>query len=142
MSIFPFVDDTENIISTEELPLYKEWAWDFDLNDFKLNNGKPYLVEGEEAIKIWAYKALITERFKYTVYSWDYGSELNSLIGSGFSNEAVEIETERMIKEALLVNPYITDITDTSITAEDDVVNISFTLGTIYGDTEVSLVAT
>jgi hypothetical protein len=138
MSIFPFVEsDVEDIGLDENSPIPKEWAWDFESNDFLFKNNKPYLVEGLEAVKIWAYKALSTERFKHEVYSWDYGSEINSLIGSGFTRAAVELEVPRLIWEALQPNPYITSINDIKINFDGDSLSIELTIKTTFGEVEV-----
>jgi Protein of unknown function (DUF2634) len=139
MSIFPFLDNVDEFASNEELPIAREWAWDFESNDFKLNNGKPFIVEGLEAVKIWTFKALRTDRFKHTVYSWEYGSEINSLIGSGFTSAAIESEVKRMIDEALMHIPYIVRIDNLIVTSDGDSLNISFSLDTVYGNTEVSV---
>jgi hypothetical protein len=138
MSIFPFVESTiEDISVNENLSIPKEWAWDFESNDFLFKNNKPYLVEGLEAVKIWAYKALMTERFKHEIYSWGYGSEINSLIGSGFSRAAVELEVPRLIWEALQPNPNIISINDININFDGDSLSIELTIETIFGDVEV-----
>lgn len=139
MTLFPSVD--EELIDDEELPIAKEWAWDFTTNDFKLKNNKPYLVEGVEAVQIWAYKALLTERFKHSIYSWDYGSELEDLIGSGFTQAATELEVKRLVDECLMVNPYIEGVSDFTVTTNDETLEISFTLSTVYGDVEVDNIA-
>jgi hypothetical protein len=138
MSIFPFVEPVVDEVSpSTDLPIPKEWAWDFEKDDFLFKNNKPYLVEGLEAVKIWAYKALSTERFKHEVYSWDYGSEINSLIGSGFTRAAVEIEVPRLIWEALQPNPNITSINDLIINFDGDSLTIELTIETTFGEVEV-----
>ena len=137
MSIFPFLDNTEELTVVSQLPPAREWAWDIELNDFKLKNGKPYIVEGNEAVKIWAYKALKTDRFKHSVYSWNYGSELNSLIGSGYTLAAAELEAKRLIEECLMENPYIESIEAVTVEMQDDTLNITYSLSTIYGSTGV-----
>jgi hypothetical protein len=136
--IFPFVEPvTEEVV--DDLPLAKEWAWDYDTNDFKLKNNKPYTVEGLEAVKVWTYKALHTERFKHPIYSWNYGSELMSLIGSGFSSAAVESEAMRMIEETLSPNEYINGISNLTVTFDQDSLSLEFVLDTVYGEIEVSI---
>jgi hypothetical protein len=139
VSIFPFVEsDVQDIEVSTDLPIPKEWAWDYEKNDFLLKNNKPYLVEGLEAVKIWAYKALSTERFKHQVYGWEYGSEINSLIGSEFSRAAVESEVPRLAWEALQSNPYITGVNDFIIEFDGDSLSIELTIETTFGDMEVS----
>ncbi|PGT89221.1 MULTISPECIES: DUF2634 domain-containing protein [Bacillaceae] len=137
MSIFPFINSDEQTNAETPIPMAREWAWDIEKGDFKLQNGKPYIVEGIDAVKIWVYKSLKTNRFKHSFYSWDYGSELNSLVGSGFTKGAAELEAKRMIEECLIDNPYIEGIDSLSVVFEDDTLSISYSLSTLYGSTEV-----
>jgi hypothetical protein len=138
VSIFPFIEPEEDVLLSEDLPIPKEWAWDFERNDFLLMNNKPYLVEGLEAVRIWAYKALMTERFKYEVYSWEYGSEIYSLIGSGFTRSAVDSEVPRLVWEALQPNPYITSVNNININFDGDSLTVEIIIETIFGDVEVN----
>ncbi|PRR70928.1 DUF2634 domain-containing protein [Clostridium thermopalmarium] len=129
----------ETVHDREELPLFKEYAWDFDKNKFILENGKFKVVEGNEALKVWIWKALKTERYRYLAYSWNYGHELDSLVGKGLSNAALKLEVERYIKEALLINPYLKDIYNLNITIEGAKLDIAFTVSTVYGEMNVSV---
>ena len=123
----------ETIQEGEELPLCKEYAWDFDKNKFILENGKFKVVEGNEALKVWIWKALKTERYRHLAYSWNY----DSLIGKGLSNAALKLEVERYIKEALLINPYLKDIYNLNITIEGAKLDIDFTVETVYGEVNI-----
>ena len=108
MSIFPFISP-EVLESSEssELPMFREYAYDFENNCLLLRDGNTYLVEGNEALRIWIFKALTTERFRYTAYDGAFGSEIHTLICSGLHSEIVTSELKRFIIEALMVNPYI-----------------------------------
>lgn len=144
MSILPQFDTSvETIItdttSSEELPIPVEYAWDFDNNDFLLNNGKFVMVKGLDAIKIWIWKALKTSRYKYTAYSWNYGHELETLIGQGFSIASLKSEAERLVKEALMINPYITGITNMDISFNESILKTSFTVKTPYGEVNINV---
>ena len=83
MSIFPFISP-EVLESSEssELPMFREYAYDFENNCLLLRDGNTYLVEGNEALRIWIFKALTTERFRYTAYDGAFGSEIHTLIGT------------------------------------------------------------
>lgn len=110
MSIFPFIDSTETTESDiAELPLLKEYAYDFEKNELLLDeNGCTYLVTGNEALRIWILKALTTERYHYTAYSFAFGSEWqDQLVGNAMNVEVVKLELERFIVETLMANPYI-----------------------------------
>ena len=120
MSIFPFVTYEESIIKEEPLPLYKE-----------VGKGLK-IVEGNEAIKIWIYKALQTPRYQYEIYSWDYGSELLSLIGKAYTKGLTQAEASRYIKEALLINPYIVDVNVISTSFDGDLLSANVRVKTIY----------
>lgn len=143
MNIFPFTDPKEYIEEMEiskEVPLAKEWAWDFTKNEFKLRNGKMYLVEKNEAVKIWIYKILKTERFKYLAYDHDYGHDLKTFIGYTGSQGYIKSEVKRVVEEAILstLSDYIEKLYDFKIDILDDLVCIYFKASTIY-DEEVEI---
>lgn len=125
--------------STSNLSLIKEYAWDFDKNEFILQDGKFVVVTGNEAIKVWAWKALHTERYHYLAYSWDFGHEFESLIGSGLPREAIESECRRFITETLSVNSYINSVSNIEISMDDSIISANFTLNTPYGEVNMSV---
>ncbi|SHH15026.1 DUF2634 domain-containing protein [Desulfosporosinus lacus] len=145
MSIFPsevinvtnLIDST--VITPSELPLVKEYAWDFENNDFLLVDGKNAIVTGKEAIKVWVWKALQTKKYRYRAYTSKYGHELDSLINQGFSTGALKAELERYLKESLLVNVYITGVKTIDITIDGSKTDVSFTVTTVYGEVSVSV---
>lgn len=55
--------------------------------------------DGLEAMKQTAYRILLTERYKYMIYDWNYGIELDDLFGQPMSYVIPEVT--RRIKEAL-----------------------------------------
>ena len=132
MNLYP--DLAVSLSQTSELPLYKEWAYDFERNCLKTRNGKYYLVEGQEALKIWIYKALKTERYRYPAYPRSFGSETYTLIGEGGDREITESEMERYVQEALLVCPYIIGVGEFEFQHEGSRLTAEFTVMTIYGD--------
>lgn len=139
MSIFPFI--SPEILEAEqnrELPLFREYAYDFEHNRLLLRNGNTYLVEGNEALRIWIFKALITERFRYTAYDSDFGSEIHTLIGSPSHSEIVKSELKRFIIEALMVNPYISEISDFVFTQTQSGLQVEFTCTTVYGSAQIA----
>lgn len=138
MSFFPFINPPIQEIESE-LPLYTEIAWDFKNNIPIVENGEFKKVEGNEAIKVWVYKALLTNRYEHLIYSFDYGSELSELKGQKYTRELTETEAKRYIKEALEINPYITEIEIVDVSFIDDKLTVNIQLETVYGKTEVKL---
>lgn len=140
VEIFPFIEATEEETEEieEELPLAKEYAWNFDKEDFRYKNGKMYFVEGNEAIKVWLWKLLKTERFRDLIFTWDYGSEIHELIGQGYTQGLTNSEAERYVREAIEYNlsDYVTDISDFEVDFNDRLLSISFIATTPYGEVE------
>jgi hypothetical protein len=138
MSLFPFIDGRTSSISSQDLSIYKEIAWDFENNKPLLVDGDFIIVEKNEALKVWIYKALNTERFRYLIYSWSYGQEFEKLIGLENYPAMVKSEAARYVKETLLINPYIKSVSKVEATSEDEILNLSVSVTTIYGELEVS----
>ena len=126
--------------STSTLSEFKEYAWDFNKNDFLLVDGKFVIVEGKEALKIWIWKALHTLRQRYKIYSDKYGSDLDTLIGKGYSVGMIESEGKRLVENCLLQNQHIFGIENFTVTKlETDTFNISCTVVTDSGEVNVDV---
>ncbi len=90
-------------------------------------NGK---TDEQEAMKQAIYKILNTERYSYSIYSWNYGIELKDFCKS---------ELKRRIKEALIQDERILDVNAFSF--EDKKrreLAVTFTANTIYGDVNIT----
>lgn len=133
--IFPFFGDIEIAEENQELPFYTEIKWDFENNKPFLLNGEFVKVTGNEAIKTWIIKTLQVNRYKHIIYSFDYGEELESLIGKGYSQTLINSEVARLIKECLLINPYITSVDNIKITFKNEgLLLICCDVATVYGN--------
>lgn len=141
VTLFPLIQPevTGETEETSDYPMYREVKWDFQNNVPVYKNGNPVIVEALEAIKVWAWKALHTPRFRYEIYSWDYGNELESLIGQSYSQALKESEAARYVRECLLINPYITDVKNITVNQSGDKISITGTLETIYGEANISV---
>lgn len=139
MSLFPFISNTDEVKVDNSFPLYKEVAWDFKKNIPIIENRDFKIVEGNEAIKVWVYKALLTPRYNYSIYSWDYGSELLDLIGKAYTPSLTKSEAKRYIEEALLINPYILEVNVLDTDFKDGILSANVKIVTIYGESEVTI---
>ena len=133
--MFPFKKDTEELEEEEEIEYYPK-EYDIDFSSGKLN-GK--IAEGARALAVWAYFTIKIERYRFVQYSWEYGSEINDLIGYTHSDEYVKSEINRLITECLEPNAYITGITDLEVDRSKETMNIKFRLLTEYGDEEMNI---
>lgn len=139
MSLFPLISepDTGELVATEGLPLYCEVDWNFQTNKPVWRGGNPVFVTGARAVLVWAWNALHTMRFDHDVFSTDYGLDGYSLLGQAYSEEVRESEAIRVVKETLQVNPYITNVSQVSVSFEGSVLHLSFKLTTIYGEVTI-----
>lgn len=103
------------------LPL-KTYGFDFD--------GGTYLgvIDGRDALLQFIYKAVKTARYRFPIYGWDYGCELEDLIGQDVSQALLETEIPRVIKEALIYDDRIEGVGGFSITRDSDKLYISFSV--------------
>jgi len=89
-------------------------------------------VDGLEALKQAIYKVLNTERYEYPIYSFNYGIELESLIGK--DPIYVQIELKRRIRECLLRDDRITDVDNFKFEVNGDEIKCTFDVHSIFGN--------
>lgn len=133
--IYPFEDEEIAEQQEEEIYIPKEYGIDFETGQL---TGK--VVDGLEAVKVWAWLALQTARERYYIYTTDYGQEYEDMIGKGYTKDYLKAELKRMTEECLTVNPYITGIENFEMSKDGDHVTLSFLMITNLGDTEVETI--
>lgn len=89
-------------------------------------------IDNKEAIIQSVYLILQTERYESMIYNWYYGTEFDSLIGK--NRDYVISELQRRIKEAIIEDDRIIDVTDFNITFNKDYAEIRFTIISNIGD--------
>lgn len=93
-------------------------------------------IDGIEAVKQSIYKVLMTERYKYLIYNWNYGIELEDLFGKPKSTAVMELP-ER-IKDALKPDDRIKEVYDFEFNDIDKTtLAVKFKVKTIFGDSEI-----
>lgn len=134
MSIFPFAEaGTVNLPTTPVMASsIREYGLDFDTGRL---TGK--IVTGVDAICVWAYLALKSRRYRWVIYSWQYGEEYTNLIGYSYDEDYLYSEVKRYIEECLFVNEHITGISGLKVTTEKEKLHIEFTLITDVGSKEM-----
>lgn len=133
MSLFPAIQPEISVVA-ERLPMAREVAWNFELDQPVILRGEPVFCEGAEAVAVWAFNALSTVRYRHEIYSWDYGCELENLIGQSYSADTKKAEAVRYVREALLVSPYISEANDIRVEFDGaGLLTISCQIQTIYG---------
>lgn len=137
----PFVTGpSETEITNADLPVFKEFAWDFEKNQFIYNaDGTHKIVEKQKAVKVWVLHALRCERYRYLAYFDDYGIEIEPFVGTGPNDGSRASELFQYVKEGLLVNPYITGVTAMATELVDKKNTMTLHLETVYGSTSVGI---
>lgn len=123
MALSPIADDVEYTSPTQEdvTPIsMRTYALDLDTGEI---GG---IINGESAIRQFIRKAVLTSRFRFSIYDDDYGCELDDLIGRDVSFEFLQTEIPRVVTEALIFDDRIKDVTNFDIQRESDKLYISF----------------
>ena len=110
-------------VAKEEMP-GKTW----NLQDS--GGGERYL-DGIAALRQSVGLALETPRYAHLIYSFDYGSELITMLGQ--SNELVQTEGKRLIREALLADDRIYSVDNFKFDFTGSSVEISFDVKSKFG---------
>lgn len=91
--------------------------------------------DGLEAVKQAVFKTIMTERYQYIMYSWNYGIELQDLFGEPVTFVCPELE--RRISEALLWDDRIQGVDNFEFDfPQKGVVHVAFTVHTVFGDVQ------
>ena len=122
MSLFPFATDEEISLASTEVTASSIREYGLDFKSGRLT-GK--IVEGVDALCVWAYLAL-----KAKVYE---------LIGNSYSEEYLRSECRRYMEECLFENEHITGIEDLEVSQIKDVLHIKFRMITDVGSKEVEM---
>lgn len=136
-SLFPNTFEN-NSAGENPLDTAVEVAWDFEKDLPIFARGEPVEVRELEAVKVWVWNCLKTERFRFRHHSRSFGSEMYRLMGQTFSGEVKVAEAARYFREALLENPYITGIENISVEMDGESLSVSGKMNTIYGTAEVN----
>lgn len=118
---------TYNLNYDREIKLSAQPTKTFELKDNRING----FIDGMKALKQTITLSLITERYIWPIYSWQYGSELSTLIGG--RRDFAESETGRMIQDALKNDDRIISIDNITFKYIKDIMQISFILNSVYG---------
>lgn len=127
------VPNNGNIIWTEKVEERKIPSFTYGMNEEKgeIRGNK----DGLEAVKQAIYKILMTERYQYLIYDFQYGIELKDLFGKSIG--FVILEAEKRIREALLADDRILDVRDFSFSEQENALLVRFLVETEYGAVEM-----
>lgn len=132
MSLFPMFS-APAASQRLDLPLYTDVAMNYDAMEPRWESGEPVIVTGLEAVKSWAVRAILAARYRWPIFDWSYGCELEALVGQPYLAETKRSEASRYIQEALLMSPYITVAQVVELRFEGSTLHATADLTTVYG---------
>lgn len=103
--------------------------------DHKMHIGSGVIsstVQGRDAIAQSIYKRLYTQRYSHAIYSRDYGMELHDLYGMPM--DYVQAVLPGRVRDALLQDARISDVTDFVFIRKETALMVSFTAHTNAGE--------
>ena len=133
--LLKILEEEQQAENTKDLPLFKEMAINFENGEVITNKGEIVILEGKEALNVWIWKALKTERNRFKAYSSNFGSDIYKEIGYVYDRTIKDQLMTNEIVDTLLVNPYITNVYDFEMSYSDETLslNIKFKVDSIYG---------
>jgi len=92
-----------------------------------------YMDDGLEAVRQAVEIALNVERFRWTIYSANFGSELDELVGQ--DEALITAEIPRLVEGALSQDDRVVQVDGYTFTRTGPAsMHVSFTVHTVYGD--------
>ena len=116
--------DTDIVIASQPSK-----TWIIDRNTMQV----ACMDEGLEAVRQAVEIALDVERFRWTIYSANFGSELDGLVGQ--DEALITAEIPRLVEGALSQDDRVIQVEDYVFTRTGPAsMHVSFTVRTVYGD--------
>lgn len=121
--------DTDIVIASQPSK-----TWIIDRNTMQVSGMDSGLESVRQAVEI----ALNVERFRWTIYDTNFGSELDDLIGE---DEAyIMAEVPRIVESALSVDSRVVSVDNYDFKRIDrDSIAVTFAVHTVYGDLEEAI---
>ena len=92
-------------------------------------------LDGAEAMKQAIFLALQIERFRFAIYSWNYGIELDALLGQSMT-PYLQAKVAKAIEDALMADDRVLSVEQFSFTKGKRNLLVKFTVTTTEGDVE------
>ena len=92
-------------------------------------------LDGVEAMKQAIFLALQIERFRFAIYSWNYGIELDALLGQS-TTPYLQAKVAKAIEDALMADDRVLSVEQFSFVKGKRNLLVKFTVTTTEGDVE------
>lgn len=123
------IEDVEPIVTYGNAPRF-----DFAAGDFAMTGGRLEMLDGYEAWVQWCLKTAITDRYRYLLYSDDYGTEMDDVRRARTPDEAEDLLQET-VTAALLEDPRTASVSEFEFEWAGDELRAQFTIEPTIGTT-------
>ncbi len=138
MALFPLIKLPELPGQSGKMPLFREVAWDFKKNVPIWRGGEPVYCTGASAVLVWAWNTLHVEKGLHDIFTREHGLGIREgLTGRPYTEEVRRSEAVRYVREALMVNPYITAVEAVEVLFHESTLTVNCRIQTIYGEVNV-----
>ena len=132
---------TSSLEAEKEYEFKKTYSFDFINNKFlRGSDGRVKKLSIIESYIQWCKKALLTLRYKYAIYDYDYGVDEIDMVN--LDNESIELEITRTVEECLKAHPLTKSVQNFEFSWLDDVVMYNFELTYNLGNSTTLLSGT
>lgn len=108
-------------------------TYKFNYQKDKING----FTDRERALEQSIYCLLNTERYKYPIYSWNYGIQREDLFGK--NKDLAMIKLQDRITNAISTDDRVVSVTDFVFdSSENGVLKVRFTVNSIYGELKIN----
>lgn len=129
---------TDTIIeeSEENYGDKKTFRFNFESGEFETDVAGTVLTtsSSEELLMQAVDKILHDARYKYLIYSDNYGNEVDYILAQDDPPEVVEMELKRVYTEALIYHPLISNVGNFEFENDGDCMYCNFVVEGRYGD--------
>lgn len=102
-----FATDEEEVQTVDiGQPEQPSKTWRIDLETGRIGG----FINGEEAVRQYIRKALMTARNRYLIYDDFYGEEVRDLIGHSLTPALMDVEIPRLVREAIIYDDRIDSV--------------------------------
>lgn len=106
------VNDGELLTEELEADIQPWKTWKIDLENGRIRT----FIDDKEAILQYIRKALMTSRNRYLIYNDFYGEEIRDLIGHNLTQQLMDVEIPRLVREAIIYDDRIDSVPSVIVT--------------------------
>ena len=118
----------QSVVAPQTAHPSKTWA--IDLERGRIGG----LVDGEQAVRQYIRKAIMTARNRYLIYDDSYGEEIRELIGQNLTQALTDVELPRLVREAIEFDDRIEAVSNVTISRHNsDSIHIAVTVELVSG---------